>query len=252
MASLFTYETDPIRLRSPWPEVVNPVDTGRRGGESAEVPQVESIFNYNISKLESEPQEGPVEYKLHLMLRSRRRFLATSTVQKVSGSQSSKSRDQSQRYEDGSSGMSTSITAPSNISRQNRLHHLTTQLLWRLQQSCPHHAGSKSELNVPTLPELDIQQTLLQGPQKLVGGIEETLGALYEIGISDDGGLVGLLEEELDESLNILKAMAYSLGCQIEVLRKVNVGECSWNEASVDNLDASQHTERLFVAEVLK
>lgn len=250
MASIFTYETGPIRLSSPWPERVGQIQPK----PALATPIEESLANYNITKLEAEPQEGPVEYKLHLLLRPRRSFSTTSTPQKASGSHMSRSRGSHLKADDTPpSDSSTATTAPSTTSRQNRLHHLTTQLLWRLQQSCPHHASSKSELIVPTLPESDIRSSLDRGPRSLVGGIEESLGAMYEIGVSDDGSFIGLIREELDESLNILRAMAYSLGCRVEVLRVVDVGQCSWNEKArlQGGESAVTRSERLVVAEVL-
>ena len=255
MASLFTYETEPVRLSSPW------LDADRKGkGTHGRLPRGDGVSNgtnetlsdYGIASLGPEPQDGPVEYKLHLMLRPRRSFSATSTVQKISGSYLSKPRDPALKAEAASSGSSTPVPAPSNVSRQNRLQHLTTQLLWRLQQSCPNHSSSASELVMPTLPEVDSLPSLRKGPQSLVGGIGETLGALYEIGVSDDGSLVGLVEDELEESLEILRAMAYSLGCQVRVLRKVRVGECSWIDDAPEGQETpSQRADYLYVAEAL-
>ncbi|EAT76848.2 hypothetical protein SNOG_15753 [Parastagonospora nodorum SN15] len=69
-------------------------------------------------------------------------------------------------------------------------------------------------------------------PQRLLPGLEESKGALYEIGVADDGTIVGLAEDEMEESLNNLRAMAASLGCGVEVLRMVPVGECEWMECS--------------------
>ena len=256
MASLFSYETERILLESPWPAIVN-----RRGEEG---PDIKSdahnsdvygvLADYGISKLEAEPQEGPIEYKLHLLLRPRRNFSATSTVQRVSGSHLSKSRLLTPKSENGSLSLpSTPPLASSSVSRQNRIQHLTTQLLWRLQQSCPHHESLRSDLVLPALPESDIQKSLRQGPGKLVGGLEESLGALYELGVSDDGSFVGLIQEELDESLAVLRAMSYSLGCDVKVMRTVDVGECQWNEEEITESSEESQTrvERLKVAEVL-
>jgi GTPase len=64
----------------------------------------------------------------------------------------------------------------------------------------------------------------------LVPGLEESRGALYEIGVADDGTLIGLTKDEMDESIATLKVMAASLGCSVEVLRMVIVGECEWME----------------------
>ena len=217
-------------------------------------PPEELLSDYGIANLIPEPQGGPVEYKLHLLLRPRRNFSVTSTVQKVSGSHLSKSRgstlapDSSPR-----SGPSTPVLAPSSVSRQNRLQHLTTQLLWRLQQSSPYHASSTSDLILPVLPEAEVQTSASKGPGKLIAGLEESLGALYEIGVSDDGSFVGLTREELDESLMVLRAMSYSLGCNLQVRRMVDVGNCEWSdEAGMPNRQPARiRKDRLWVAEVL-
>jgi GTPase len=82
-------------------------------------------------------------------------------------------------------------------------------------------------------------------PHRLLPGLEESKGALYEIGVADDGTIVGLAEDEMDESLNNLRAMAASLGCRVEVLRMVPVGECEWTEAK------KVHASKLLVAEAL-
>jgi GTPase len=107
---------------------------------------------------------------------------------------------------------------------------LTTQLLWRLQQSSPYHASSTKDLVLPKLPEATES---LQSPAtlaKLLPGLEESRGALYEIGVSDDGTFVGLTKEEMDESLTNLRAMSASLGCTVKVIRMVVVGDCEWYE----------------------
>jgi GTPase len=111
------------------------------------------------------------------------------------------------------------------------LEQLTTQLLWRLQQSSPYHASSTSDLVLPKLPEAASSLETPSRPGKLLAGLEESRGALYEIGVSDDGTFVGLTKDEMDESLTNLRAMAASLGCTLEVVRMVVVGECEWQEA---------------------
>jgi GTPase len=87
-------------------------------------------------------------------------------------------------------------------------------------------------------------------PQRLLPGLEESKGALYEIGVADDGTIVGLAEDEMEESLNNLRAMAASLGCRVEVLRRVPVGECEWVEDSGTSHQSVQRS-RLLVAEAL-
>jgi hypothetical protein len=180
-----------------------------------------------VSRLEPEPQEGPTEYKLHLLLRPRRKFMSSSTGSHVSGSQHSKAYLAASGSRVGSNIVSTRpAQAPSSQSRQARLQHLTTQLLWRLQQSSPFHSSSTANLVLPVLPEATPRLSAPAGAAKLLPGLEESQGALYEIGVSDDGTFVGLIEEEMEESLTNLQAMAASLGCVVEVLRKVIVGDC--------------------------
>ena len=143
--------------------------------------------------------------------------------------------------------------APSSQSRQARLQHLTTQLLWRLQQSSPFHSSSTASLVLPILPEATPRLNAPTGAARLLPGLEESQGALYEIGVSDDGIFVGLIEEEMEESLTNLQAMAASLGCVVEVLRKVIVGECEWTEArgGAEDAEAQTHRGKLWVAEAL-
>ena len=263
MASIFSYETEPIKVASPWP--FSPSWKEERSDLSGAVqgphhlagiglPTAALLKECGATKLEAEPQEGPIEYKLHLLLRPRRSFSSTSTVQKVSGSYLSKPRSPShvQDPKDRSSTSSPAL-APSHQVRQSRLQHLTTQLLWRLQQSSPHHSSSKSSLVLPVLPEADLDLSASKGPGPLIAGLQESAGAIYEIGVSDDGTLVGLTVDELEESLNVLRAMAFSLGCNLRVLRMVTVGDCQWEEAPVhDTMEPRQYRkEMLWVAEVL-
>lgn len=95
---------------------------------------------------------------------------------------------------------------------------------------------------------------------------------MYEIGVSDDGTFVGLTKDELEESLNNLRAMAASLGCKVEVVRMVEVGDCEWQEVaegtessnglqqpritkatrlSSSSMGALRHQAQLYVAEAL-
>ncbi len=80
-----------------------------------------------------------------------------------------------------------------------------------LQQSSPYHASSTSELILPKLPEAAESLQSPIRPGKLLAGLEESRGALYEIGVSDDGTFVGLTKDEMDESLTNLRAMAGTL-----------------------------------------
>ena len=257
MASIFTYESEPPSVSSPWPgariEVANPDSGDGMSLAGIEIPLAIPLANCGITKLEAEPQEGPTEYKLHLLLRPRRSFSATSTVQHVSGSYLSKSRVPHHITEAEIKPTATPALAPSSQSRQNRLQHLTTQLLWRLQQSSPYHSSSKSSLVLPVLPETDVELSSSKGPGRLIPGLEESSGALYEIGVSDDGTFVGLTRDELEESLTVLRAMAFSLGCDVQILRVVVVGDCQWTEETQPKKKTAsrQKQEKLLVAEVL-
>ncbi|KAF8424872.1 hypothetical protein EV426DRAFT_701138 [Tirmania nivea] len=99
-----------------------------------------------------------------------------------------------------------------------RLEQLTTQLLWRLQQSNPNSSNAPGGGS--------------NKPQHIRDSLQDSQGALYELGVCDDGTLVGLLEEELEESLDTLRLMASKLGCAVWVLRKVRVGEVTPEDAA--------------------
>lgn len=94
---------------------------------------------------------------------------------------------------------------------------------------------------MPKLPEATESLETPSRPGKLLAGLEESRGALYEIGVSDDGTFVGLTKDEMDESLANLRAMAASLGCNVEVVRMVVVGDCEWHEGSADLLFSGSH-----------
>ena len=253
MASVFTFDPDPPRVASPWRQP---------GRSSLEIPPTaERIalgtqpsnekLDHRITKLEAEPQEGPVEYKLHLLLRPRRRLSASSTVLHVSGSHQSKPSATNTVAKSAVTAPMPSLPVPRSQSKHNRLQSLTTQLLWRLQQSSPFHSPAKSDLVIPTLWAGKEDPLASDGPKRLLPGLEESQGALYEIGVSDDGTLVGLTNDELEESLSTLNIMASSLGCKVDVLRRVTVGNCQWTE---ENHNPSKpikvvHDERLWVAE---
>ncbi|KAL6714512.1 hypothetical protein ACLMJK_007937 [Lecanora helva] len=259
MASIFTFEAEPSRVSSPWPTTPSPVIIEKSSDKKPTLaglglPRAEVLNQKTIGKLEAEPQDGPIEYKLHLLLRQRRNYSFTSTVQNVSGSHLTHSHTPRANSEPNIKQMSTTpASAPSSQSRQNRLQHLTTQLLWRLQQSYPYHSTAKSNLVLPMLPEVDIERSPLSGPRPLIPGLEGSSGALYEIGVSDDGTFVGITKDELEESLTVLRAMAFSLGCDIQILRMIIVGDCQWNEMirTEAKLISRLRSEKLWVAEVL-
>lgn len=267
MASIFTFDPDPPRVSSPWstPRASTPGQqaSSQQPGTSQSVDVVtrELGEELTLTKLEAEPQEGPTEYKLHLLLRPRRSFSSISTVAQVSGSYRQRLgtalagtalASTPGRGSDAPAVLSNTPPAPGSYqTRQHRLEQLTTQLLWRLQQSSPYHSSTSSQLVLPQLPEATPQLSTQCRPNRLLPGLEESRGALYEIGVSDDGTFVGLAEDEMEESLANLRAMAASLGCTVEVVRMVAVGECEWSD--LVQLDGGSQRElrsgKLWVAE---
>lgn len=228
--SVFTFETEPTRVSSPW----------LRPAENPET---------RVTKLEAEPQEGAIEYKLHLLLRPRRPY-ETITTGTASGSQRP-GRNESHSTPNSSSdslpdvGRLATSSAPTDGSRRKapsetntttsesrklRLYHLTTQLLWRLQQSMRYNPLGTTDSLIPKLPDDSVDLAAAVRLGNLWQGLEESKGALYEIGVSDDGTLVGLPDDEMEESLLTLRVMAASLGCVVEVTRRQCVGECQWTE----------------------
>ncbi|KAI9722432.1 MAG: hypothetical protein M1828_004799 [Chrysothrix sp. TS-e1954] len=264
MASIFTYDPDPPRVASPWDRHILPSSresTGRQGrsrprssdasGIDLDQTLLDVIDRPNVTRLDAEPQEGPTEYKLHLLLRPRRSFSSTTTGSHIAGSQHARLPFTGAQDQFETNSANANLHSQSSVSRQHRLEQLTTQLLWRLQQSSPFHTSSTVDLILPSLPEATLE---LQPPQtlsKLVPGLEESKGALYEIGVADDGSLIGLTKDELDESLGNLRAMAASLGCSVDTLRMLDVGECEWTEEihPGQNLRHGSRSERLYVAE---
>ncbi|KAI2636154.1 GTP-binding protein [Xylaria nigripes] len=246
MASVFTFTHEPPRVSSPWRFSQ---DAGKRTNNeacvsNAVVADSDQTYDSEVERLEAEPQDGPIEYKLHLLLRPRRTYKTMSTISTPTGSRSSKVSKEARQAK-----QSVPLT-PSNHSRQNRLHHLTTQLLWRLKQSSPEHSTSRGDLVVPKLPEDNAELVVLQEPGQLLPGLEESHGALYELGVADDGTFVGLTKDEMDESMVTLKVMAASLGCRVEVQRMKAVGTCDWLTNS-EGPDSQLRREDLWVAEAL-
>lgn len=252
MASIFTYDPEPPRVSSPWSTVassgrVTPALTSDLGksGPSQEL-RAPSPSN-TAFKLDAEPQEGPTEYKLHLLLRARRSASA-SGFGRSPGATQRNNRRSSAAQSLSSSAPDSPIPAPSvTATRQHRLEQLTTQLLWRLQQSSPHHSASINNLVLPSLPKATPELHVPERLAKLLPGLEESDGALYEIGVSDDGTLVGITNDEMDESLTNLRAMAASLGCAVEVLRMVPVGVIEADTDAPGGPEAENGT--LYVAE---
>ena len=244
-------------MSSPWPTSLDPMlqDSSILKDLASDAKPIMDLTRCGITKLAAEPQDGPIEYKLHLLLRPRRKLSSSTTVLRVSGSSQSKIQEmQSSAAARSNPTLMPILPAPSNQSRQNRLQNLTTQLLWRLQQSSPHHSTSRSDLVIPTL--LDAREASANssaGRRTFPPGLEASRGALYEIGVSDDGAFVGLVRDELEESLSTLSAMAYSLGCRVTVLRKVMVGRCQWIEEvrRSTGMIKTQKEDDLWVAEAL-
>lgn len=263
MQSIFTYEPDPPRVSSPW-RTSGANETHLRDRQSLNKNDSEPIvdaaeyLNFDtadelaLDKLDAEPQDGPTEYKVHLLLRPRRTIFASSTGRYMGGSQHARSNTTPPRNVAENIPVSASPLSHSNSTRQHRLEQLTTQLLWRLQQSSPLHTTSASNLILPSLPEASGDLLEPREPAKLLPGLEESNGALYEIGVSDDGSFVGLTRDEMNESLNNLQAMAASLGCITEVLRTVRIGtaECVHGPDNSDVKKAARRLEDVFVAEV--
>ncbi|KAF2737929.1 hypothetical protein EJ04DRAFT_79256 [Polyplosphaeria fusca] len=203
MASIFTFDPDPPRVSSPWERATPPIDArsisipqdlsdSSQGSPALTRATAEAHRDSNVTRLEAEPQDGPTEYKLHLLLRPRGSYNNTS--------------------------------AALTQSRQHRLEQLTTQLLWRLQQSCSYHISSSTAPVLPHFPD-EAELSSPTVPRRLFPGLEDSKGALYEIGVADDGTFVGLAMHEMEESFSNLRAMAASLGCRVDVLRMVSIGE---------------------------
>ncbi|KAI1390289.1 uncharacterized protein F4822DRAFT_401449 [Hypoxylon trugodes] len=248
MASIFTFDHDPPRVNSPWLSGQSNQDSGKRPHTeryvtTGAIPEPGQLSDSHLDRLEAEPQDGPMEYKLHLLLRPRRFYDKMSTTLKVSGSQQSGSLREAKQPRHGALP-----PASSSQTRQNRLHHLTTQLLWRLQQSSPNHSNARRDLVMPKLPEDIADLSALEKPGKLLPGLEESNGALYEIGVADDGTFVGLTKDEMDESMTTLKVMAASLGCRVEIQHMNTVGSCEWIETTSESKDELRVAD-LWVAE---
>ncbi|KAI1436748.1 GTP-binding protein [Xylaria sp. CBS 124048] len=241
MASVFTFAHEPPRVSSPWR---SGQDAGKRPNNEPCVANGDSdhASDSEVERLEAEPQDGPIEYKLHLLLRPRRTYEKMSTIPTSTGSRANK------MFNEARQAKQSAPLASSNHSRQNRLHHLTTQLLWRLKQSSPEHATARGNLVIPKLPDDGAELVVLQEPGQLLPGLEESNGALYEIGVADDGTFVGLTKDEMDESMVTLKVMAASLGCRVEVQRMKAVGTCDWF-ANPEEANPQCHHEDLWVAE---
>ncbi|KAM7195110.1 GTP-binding protein 2 [Naviculisporaceae sp. PSN 640] len=254
VSSVFGFKESLVRVASPW---LGPADTDRSPGQALPPKRPNGrgpLADYSLTKLEPEPQDGSIEYKLHLLLRPRRKYERTSTATWISGSTQSRPPPDPTSLRAGP--MASGSSHSSAQTRQDRLEHLTTQLLWRLQQSCPYHAGSAApNLVVPRLPDESLDSNAPIRLERVFPGLEASRGALYEIGVADDGTLVGLTKDELEESLRTLRIMAASLGCSVKILRTVSVGECEWidpisaEEGQTPSERTVRHQAKLWVAE---
>lgn len=80
-----------------------------------------------------------------------------------------------------------------------------------------------------------------KNPEAVSSLLQESQGALYEIGVADDGTFVGLGEEELEASLDTLRGMAARLGCNVKVVRKVCVGSVDEREVKRAEAKLADH-----------
>lgn len=246
MASVFTFDPDHPRVASPW---LDSPDGEFDRDSSHWAPYVPSHV-----RLKPEPQTGPVEYKLHLLLGPRRLYASLDRCDpdrphpRIPTPVIASAR-LSRPPEDWHTPI---LSPPTPQARQHRLEQLTTQLLWRLQQSSAHHTNSTAHVILPTLSRnLDAPQTESLSSAQLPD-LSGSQGALYEIGVADDGTLVGLTEDEMRESLDNLRAMSTCLGCETRVTRRNTVGRAEWLQADDDEAASpTRMTSRLLVAEVL-
>ncbi|KAK6520867.1 hypothetical protein TWF506_001110 [Arthrobotrys conoides] len=211
MSSLFTFNHSPSPPSSPWNSAIStPVPPNSDANTRVATPTLllpgpgkvhpNKREGDGIQSLASEPQEGSTEYKLSLL-------------------------------------------NPNPL----RLQHLTTQLLWRLQQSCPsHNTAGLIAPPVSVFENEDGKEADDQSGTRAVDKayyatlLQDSQGCLYEIGVADNGRLLGLIEEELETSLDTLRKMADALGCVVEVIRKVNVANTTTEDGEVIHLFAAE------------
>jgi GTPase len=62
-----------------------------------------------------------------------------------------------------------------------------------------------------------------KSPDAIRSLLQESSGALYQLGVADDGTLVGLEEKELEDSIEYLRSIAATVGAYVTVTRKVFV-----------------------------
>jgi GTPase len=245
MASIFHYQEDPPRVSSPWstPRTSTPRNRSSPSGTPLPI-SIDGTADPDllVTSLEAEPQEGSTEYKMHLLLRPRRQFTYCKTGFDISGSYRPPKGDS-----DVPETPQQAINVLSNGSRQNRLIKLTTQLLWRLEQTALGNDSSNNAVLASDFLQTSTSQLLPRTTP--LPSVVSSMGALYEIGVADDGTFVGLAEDELTESLDTLKQMAASLGCTVTVLRRVPIGECEWIEQKNAESSPIARKSLLYVAE---
>ena len=220
MSSIFTYNPSPPKPASPWansppstpkpscsdddPEQVMTDVPGHLKASSARS-RGEAVTENGeaVRGLAAEPQIGPTEYKLSL----------------VRGGKS-----------------------------EQRIEQLTTQLLWRLQQSTsygPHSClvGWLVGWLVADLFPSSYHGTSLtsKSPEALSSLLQESKGALYEIGLADDGTFVGLEEDELEASLEVLRTIAKKLGAYVTVTRKVYIKTVEQPDVELARAKLAEH-----------
>ena len=251
-STIFTYDHDPPKVVSPWPS------TRGEGTVTCETDidqlcwdeSAPHASDYGIQNLDPEPQEGPVEYKLHLLLRPRKKTVEP----RYHGPNLSsiESRESNSIPEERIKGLLDPVVASqSSQPRQERLLHLTTQLLWRLQQSSPLHSAAHCSVDtsLPANGQFESRNDLRAASP--APGLDQSQGALYEIGVSDDGILEGLNELEMRESLLTLQSMATRLGCRVIIQKLVRVDRQPVLIESEEShtLDPSRQAQPLWVAE---
>ena len=80
MESIFSFETEIPRVSSPWLKQLESLKSTTtpppRNGDFVTNSEPTAYLDGagNVTRLEAEPQDGPVEYKLHLLLRPRRNY----------------------------------------------------------------------------------------------------------------------------------------------------------------------------------
>lgn len=237
MASIFTFEHDGLEVCSPWVTAAR-----RQYPDITRLDDLEPCIN-TVSRLESEPQTGPVEYKLHLLLRGRRHYDLVTYHDHIPLRQPSKSSVAvaATAAAASSTDVPPSPTIKPDQLRRLRLEQLTTQLLWRLQQSSPHHATSLNKVILSPVLTNASQIPSTPMPGQSLPGISAGKGALYQLGVSDDGTLEGLTEDEMEGSIDNLKSMAACLGCTVSVRRRIVIGEAFWTEADCCDEQVARH-----------